>query len=104
MTTGLARLQSGKVQSAKAQELAMVTKATQIAGLGENGEGVGRPDARHGHKSPAIGIILQQKRSLFGDPLAQPMQAQILFEHQAEHCYRGTIERHWHADRLFGAA
>jgi hypothetical protein len=57
-----------------------------------------------GIKSLAIGIIFQQERSLFGDPLAQPMQAQMLFEHQAEHCHRGTIERHWHADRLFGGS
>jgi len=72
----------------------MMHEAAQIAGLGENGEGVGRPDAGYGHKSPAIGIIFQQDRSLLGDPLTQPIQAQVPFEHQAEHCYCVSIERH----------
>jgi hypothetical protein len=34
---------------------------------------------------------------------SQPIQSQILFEHQAEYGYRGTIECHWYTDRLLGS-
>jgi hypothetical protein len=76
----------------------MMPEATQVAGLGENGEGVGRTDARHGHQSPAIGIICQQDRGVFGDALAQLIQDQILLEHQPEHRDCSTIECHGYAD------
>jgi len=51
----------------------MVPEAAQVAGLGENSDGVGRPDARHGHKSQAVKMIFQQERRLLGDLLTQPI-------------------------------
>lgn len=67
----------------KIQELAVMPEAAQIAGLGQNGQRVRWPDARHGHETPAIGIIPQHDGSLLGDMLAEPMQTQILSEDEA---------------------
>jgi hypothetical protein len=104
LTSRFTRLQSGQIQSAEIQELAMMPEAAPIACLGQNGQSVRWPDARHGHQSPAIGIIPQPDGSLFGDMLAEPMQIQILSEDEAEHRYGGTVERHWYSDRPLGGS
>jgi hypothetical protein len=101
-TSRFTRLQSGKIQSAEIQELAMMAEAAQIACLGQNGQSVRWPDVRHGHESPAIGIIPQHDGRLFGDMLAEPMQIQILSKDEAEHRYGGAVERHWYSDRPRG--
>jgi hypothetical protein len=77
-------------------------EAAQIACLGQNGQSVRWPDARHGHETPAIGIIPQHDGSLFGDMLAEPKQIQILSKDEAEHRYGGAVERHWYSDRPLG--
>src|SRR6516162_3555920 len=78
----------------------MMPEAAQVAGLGENGEGVSRPDAWYGHQTATVWMIRQQDGRLFGDALAQLVQCQILFEHEPEHRHRGTVERYRYANRL----
>src|SRR5271169_1953558 len=82
----------------------MMPEAAQIPGLGQNGQSIRWPDARHSHESPAIGIIPQQDSRLLGNLLAEPMQIQVLSEDKAEHRYGGAVERHWHSDRSPGGS
>jgi hypothetical protein len=56
----------------------------QIAGLGQNGQGIDRPDAGNGAQQLKIGPPTQQFDGTIFDGIALPFQASAFGQHHAE--------------------
>jgi len=56
----LPRLHGGQVHSAELQELAVMAKATQVAGLGQNGERIDGADARDRAQEAIVRMVGEQ--------------------------------------------
>lgn len=79
---GLVGLQ---IQAAELQELAMMPKAAQIAGLGQHGQRVDRTDAGNGHEPLIVGMPMQPLDGEPFDPVALADQTAAFYQHHSEH-------------------
>lgn len=89
----LSGLVGREIEAAELQELTMITKATEIAGLGKYGHRHNRPDARDLSQALIVSVVCECCMSLAFDKVALPDQASSLSENEAKHGDRGAVER-----------
>ena len=87
-----AGLMGREIEPAELEELAMMAKAAQIAGLGENGQGDEGSDTRELAQPGRIWIVEQESLGLGFDLVALAQEASALGKNHAEHCDRRRIE------------
>ena len=88
-----------EIETAELQELSMMAKAAEIAGLREHGQRSDRSDARDLPEALVIRIGCQYHMSLLFDQVALADQASSLGDDDAEHADRRAVERNRQADR-----
>ena len=98
LTAKLAGLVGGEIEAAELQELAMMTEAAQVAGLGQDGHRDDRSDARNLPQALIVGVVNQCSMGLVLDRIALTDQAASFGEDQAEHRDCSAVERHRQAD------
>ena len=87
----LTRLVGGQIQTAEFEKLPMMTKTSQITCLGQDCQGMDRPDAWYLLQTPEIGMLAQQCDGRGFNVVALGNQAPRLSQHQPEHPDRRSI-------------
>jgi hypothetical protein len=80
----------------------VVAKAAQVAGLGQDGQRVDRPDAGHLLQAPEVGLPVQQFRGQPLDGVALSDQVACLGDDEAEHGNGWGIGQNRQGDRALG--
>ena len=71
-----------------------MTEAAQVTGLGQDRQGVDRPDAGNGAQQQVIGTIAEQFGGPAFDGVALSDKASAFGQHHAEHADRVELRRH----------
>ena len=89
----------GEIKATELQELAVVAEAAQVAGLGQDGERVDRPDAGNLLQAPEVGMLPEQLARHRLDRVALADQMPCLGDDEAEHGDRRGIRSDGQGDR-----
>jgi len=92
-----ARLMSREIEPAELQELSMVREAAEVARLGEDRQGVDRPDAADRPQTPIVGMVGEEELGAVLDLVAAGDQAAAFRQGHAKH--GDGFSRHRQTDR-----
>ncbi len=79
-----------------------MAEAAQVAGLGQDGQGVDRADAGDAAQQLVVGALRQEGVGCGLDRVALPYEATHLADDEPEHAHRRSVRRHRQADRAAG--
>ena len=92
----------GQIEATELQELTVMAEAAQVAGLGQDGQGVDRADAGDAAQQLVVGALRQEGVGRSLDRVALPYEATHLADDEPEHAHRRSVRRHRQADRAAG--